>query len=83
MHSPTVALPPVSTGELGAPISPDYYTSGDRIVVGEWAMMHCECGWAWEWDDDSTPYCPFCGKLGAAGPGTPEEARRAVEEAQE
>jgi len=45
-------------------------------------MLHCECGWAWEWDDDPTPHCPFCGRIGAAGPGAPEEAKDAVAEAQ-
>jgi len=46
-------------------------------------MMHCECGRAWEWEDDPTPSCPFCGKVGAAGPGTPEEAKDALREAGE
>jgi hypothetical protein len=44
-------------------------------------MMHCECGWAWEWDDDPTPYCPFCGKIGAAGPGVPQEAEEKIRQA--
>lgn len=46
-------------------------------------MLHCECGWAWEWEDDLTPYCPFCERLGVAGPGAPEEAKERVAEAGE
>lgn len=54
-----------------------------RSINRETDMMHCECGWAWEWDDDPTPYCPFCGKIGAAGPGAPQEAKEAIVEANE
>lgn len=44
------------------------------------SMLHCECSWAWECEDDPTPYCPFCGKVGAAGPGAPPEAQEAITE---
>ena len=44
-------------------------------------MIHCSCGWAWEFEEDPTPHCPYCGKVGVAGPGTPPEAKEAVEEA--
>lgn len=44
-------------------------------------MLYCECGWAWEWEDDQTPYCPFCGKVGAAGPSAQQEAVEAIADA--
>jgi hypothetical protein len=44
-------------------------------------MLGCECGWVWEWEDDNTPYCPFCSKVGNAGPNAPQEAKEAIKEA--
>jgi len=51
----------------------------NQVLFGQ--MLHCECGWAWEWDDNPTPYCPFCGKVGTAGPSAPQEAIDALAEA--
>lgn len=37
----------------------------------------------WEWSDDPTPWCPFCGNLGSYGPNAPEEAKQAIEKESE
>lgn len=45
-------------------------------------MMFCdECHWMWEWSDDPTPHCPYCGKVGGTGPNAPPEAEVAVAQA--
>ena len=43
-------------------------------------MLHCECGWAFSYAEDGI-HCPFCGRVGVAGPDAPEEAKQKIAQA--
>lgn len=44
-------------------------------------MLCPECGWWDDWEDNSSPYCEFCGTIHGPTPEDPPEAHEAIAEA--
>lgn len=44
-------------------------------------MLCPDCDWMWEWEENPTPYCPFCGSVGSIDNNAPPEAEAAVQQA--